>query len=76
MNRGAWWATVWGCKESDMTEQLSTHTLLIIFGIFFISSKKFKGFRFRNIMNTVITFLLYKLKYRVYHITLFTLKLL
>ena len=22
MDRGAWW----GCKESDMTEQLSTHT--------------------------------------------------
>ena len=19
MDRGAWWATVWGCKESDMT---------------------------------------------------------
>ena len=21
MDRGAWWATVWGCKESIMTEQ-------------------------------------------------------
>ena len=26
MDRGAWWATVYGvAKESDMTEQLSTH---------------------------------------------------
>ena len=27
MDRGAWWATVQraGCKELDMTEQLSTH---------------------------------------------------
>ena len=26
MDRGAWWATysLWGCKESDMSEQLST----------------------------------------------------
>ena len=22
MNRGAWWASPWGGKESDMTEQL------------------------------------------------------
>ena len=26
MDRGAWQATVRGCKESDMTEWLSTHT--------------------------------------------------
>ena len=27
MDRGAWWATVYGCKESDMTKQLThTHT--------------------------------------------------
>ena len=28
MDRGAWWATYspWGNKESDMTDQLSTHT--------------------------------------------------
>ena len=27
MDRGAWWATVpWGCKESDTTEGLGTHT--------------------------------------------------
>ena len=27
MDRGAWWATVhgWGYKESDLTDQLSTH---------------------------------------------------
>ena len=25
MERGAWWAySAWGCKESDMTERLST----------------------------------------------------
>ena len=24
MDRGAWWASLWGHKESDMTEQLST----------------------------------------------------
>ena len=24
MNRGAWWTTVHGCNESDMTEQLGT----------------------------------------------------
>ena len=24
MDRGAWWATDWGCKESDMTEWVST----------------------------------------------------
>ena len=30
MDRGAWWATaLWGCKESDMTEQL---TLTIVYG--------------------------------------------
>ena len=34
MDRGAWWATVHGCKESDMTEQLTytqytqTHTYI------------------------------------------------
>ena len=29
MDRGVWWATSpWGCKESDMTEQLNTHTSL------------------------------------------------
>ena len=28
MDRGAWWATSpWGCKQSDTTERLSTHTL-------------------------------------------------
>ena len=27
MDRGAWWATVWGgCKESDMIERLSIPT--------------------------------------------------
>ena len=26
--------SLWGCKELDMTEQLSTHTLLITLGIF------------------------------------------
>ena len=27
MGRGAWWATVYGVKESDMTKQLThTHT--------------------------------------------------
>ena len=29
MDRGAWWATVHGVTESDMTEQL-THTILIL----------------------------------------------
>ena len=24
MDRGAWWASPWGCKESDMTERLNT----------------------------------------------------
>ena len=27
MDRGAWWATVMGGKESDMTECAHTHTL-------------------------------------------------
>ena len=29
MDRGAWWATLWGCKESDMTEQLSMQARLL-----------------------------------------------
>ena len=28
MDRGAWRASPWGCKESDVTEQLNTHTHL------------------------------------------------
>ena len=30
MNRGAWQAIVSGCKESDLTEQLSTNTTLAL----------------------------------------------
>ena len=33
LDRGAWWVSPWGCKETDTTEQLSTqdiHTLLKI----------------------------------------------
>ena len=30
MNRGPWWATVHGFAESDMTEQLSVHTLALL----------------------------------------------
>ena len=31
MERGAWWAcSPWGCKESDMTEQLSTQRFYIL----------------------------------------------
>ena len=26
MDRGTWWASLWGRKELDMTEQLNTHT--------------------------------------------------
>ena len=26
MGRGTWWASLWGRKELDMTEQLNTHT--------------------------------------------------
>ena len=26
MDRGAWWASLWGRKELDMTEQLNTYT--------------------------------------------------
>ena len=26
MDRGAWWAYLWGRKESDTTEQLTMHT--------------------------------------------------
>ena len=29
MDRGAWWATVHGIIESDMSEQLSTHVHLL-----------------------------------------------
>ena len=32
MDRGAWRATVHGAKESDMTEQLSTHMLAFTSG--------------------------------------------
>jgi len=31
MDRGAWWATVYGSQESDMTEQLSTHSTHLVF---------------------------------------------
>ena len=31
MDRGAQWASPWGHKEWDMTEQLSTHSLLSIY---------------------------------------------
>ena len=26
MDRGAWWATILGAEESDITEPLNTHT--------------------------------------------------
>ena len=31
MVRGAWRGSPWGCKEMDMTEQLSTNCLIKIF---------------------------------------------
>ena len=35
MDRGAWQASPWGCKQSDMTEQTKhTHTLTLITELF------------------------------------------
>ena len=46
VGRGSWWATVHGVTESDMTEQLSTHTSFYLSPSIFIKPSEIGDFHF------------------------------
>ena len=54
MNRGAWWATVYGVTESDMTEQVRLGkllTLLLPFSFFIFNfTASMISFRFWSLL--------------------------